>query len=466
MLHSPSTSESSEGDREWNASCAEVTEKLSLLLATLGIDYSCLTRKDEKIKVGDNAPDPKALEESKLAKEKEGNGLKERRARKPRSASRESFKAGSESDALLVEMTERHRAHIEELEKGHEEALRQAHELSEKQIRVLRDKGIQQSKRSQQLLEKIRKLEGENELATKERNSALEDNRLFRDKGMHQSKRSQQLLEKIRKLERENELAVKEKNVALEDHLQVSQQVEQLKLRLKSYKDRYTDESKRSSQSTEALEKCKARIHKLVQCEKGENHRNSWEALLEEGLKHSRKTFHFFPFVDLQDKLSTTGKELSMVKSTLTKETSLRKKTQHQVTTLENQNKELTASLAKAQERIKKYDSQRDKMFRVVKHLKHINKELMSVLLAERAANEKTLSMDDTDNPSLLPQAVRLAKEEVGAGVDHNGKEKRKEKLIEEEDNESESQDIDFYKNLKQRYQEAKATYRSLLSKD
>ena len=155
-----------------------------------------------------------------------------------------------------------------------------------------------------------------------------------------------------------------------------------------------------------------------------------------------------------------------MVKSTLTKETSLRKKTQHQVTTLENQNKELTASLAKAQERIKKYDSQRDKMFRVVKHLKHINKELMSVLLAERAANEKTLSMDDTDNPSLLPQAVRLAKEEVGAGVDHKGKEKRKEKLIEEEDNESESQDIDFYKNLKQRYQEAKATYRSLLSKD
>ena len=82
-------------------------------------------------------------------------------------------------------------------------------------------------------------------------------------------------------------------------------------------------------------------------------------------------------------------------------------------------------------------------MVNMIRSLKHVNAELMSALLRERSAGEdgdgaRPGSMAEVDNPSLLPRAVRMAREA----------------------------DVEFYKSLKQRYQEAKATYRSLLARD
>ena len=301
----------------------------------------------------------------------------------------------SKNNALLVERSERDRQEMNELRKSHEEAMSKVKESYERELRALREKGAQQSKRSQQLLDKIRKLSADNESMSKERSLALEGNQ------------------------------------------SVANQVDQLRVRLNMYKGRYKDEVKRNEQHVDTIEKSKCKIRSLAKAEK-----------------------------DLQEKLTAVGKELASVKSTLTKETSLRKKTQHELKSLEVVHAEVKSSLKTFQERFQKHEVQRSKMFGVIKHLKHINGELMSALLAERAAREQTLSMDDTDNPSLLPQAVRLAKEEEDAQVKRKGRKNPPPPEPKGNDASNSAQDTEFYQNLKERYQEAKATYRSLLARE
>ena len=166
------------------------------------------------------------------------------------------------------------------------------------------------------------------------------------------------------------------------------------------------------------------------------------------------------------------GKDLAGAKATLSKETSLRKRTHHQCAALAEDKARLESGLGSLRKRFQLHEAQRDKMVKVIAHLKDINKELMSVLLEERAANDQSLPMDDKDNPSLLPQALRLAKEEKWRDQALSGS--REEDRGEDEDegepgtdpDQDEGQGKDFYKSLKEKYQEAKATYRSLLAKD
>lgn len=271
----------------------------------------------------------------------------------------------------------------------------------------------------------------------------------LKDKAAQQSKRSQQLLEKIRKASSEKELAESQKREAEEGKKRAIEQQEQLKVRLKIYKDRYKEELQKNAQSQRELERLQSRIAKAVQSDK-----------------------------ESQEKVSAIAKELSTAKSALSKETTQRKKSHHEAASLRGQNQELASNFQKFRARFEKHEEQREKMVQVIKHLKHINKELMSVLLEERAANERHLSMEDMDHPSLLPQALRLAKEDKAAlgkrpkteedvKVTAEGGQKppplaksRGAQVARDDD------DVAFYKSLKDRYQEAKATYRSLLAKE
>ena len=265
----------------------------------------------------------------------------------------------------------------------------------------------------------------------------------LKDKSAGQSMRNQQLVEKTRKLAAENERDERERRSLAEAQTQTSQQLDQLKVRLRTYRDRYAEEAKKCADQADALAKCKSKLEAATKSER-----------------------------DLRGKLTSMGKDLAGAKATLSKETSLRKRTHHQCAALAEDKARLESGLGSLRKRFQLHEAQRDKMAKVIAHLKDINKELMSVLLEERAANDQSLPMDDKDNPSLLPQALRLAKEEKWQDQALSGS--REEDRGEDEDegepgtdaDQDEGQGKDFYKSLKEKYQEAKATYRSLLAKD
>ena len=442
-----------EEDSGWSSSCAEVTGKISLLLDTFGIDKSELVaaRAREDALGG---PHPRIDPHASLAKFKAARSSGKESGKKAKSRPRvlreqltpskdPPTSPGTPQDDAVVAGEARiasQKAAIAALRRTVKD---KEDTINRLEVSILQMRSDFKSRNNALLLDKT----GRDKQELEAQGKAFRDNlskmtethqreiRELRERGMQQSKRSQQLLDKIRKLAGEKEALLREKNEVAADSKSIAEQAEQLKIRLKIYKDRYNEESKKNEHILDVIEKSKSKIKSLGKSEK-----------------------------DLQEKLASMGKELAAVKSTLTKETSLRKKTQHQLKALEDQNKEMSASFKKFQERFQKHEAQREKMFGVIKHLKHINKELMSALLAERAANEETLSMDDVDNPSLLPQAVRLAKEEERPSK--KGQTSSEKSEAEQEVPDAQQGNVDFYKNLKERYQEAKATYRSLLAKE
>lgn len=131
---------------------------------------------------------------------------------------------------------------------------------------------------------------------------------------------------------------------------------------------------------------------------------------------------------------------------------------------LESQCKSLRAKVGKLERKNKKSEEQKQQMHTVIDHLKHINRELMSALLSERATQEKAMTEEEFNNLSLIPQAVKLMKE--GEEMQsHSGPDEEEEAETAREDTDPAGHDKEFYLNLKDKYRQAKENYRSLVQR-
>ena len=262
--------------------------------------------------------------------------------------------------------------------------------------------------------------------------------RKAKERSQRQSQRSQELLEKIRRLEREAEDRAREEALSAFASRSDQAKLVQMEARLKVHKARCAEEAESCARHKKECERARERLSRQARSEK-----------------------------DARARAEAAEKELSQAKAALSGETAARKRSQAQFQGAAEEAKRARETLDKLKRRFEIHESQREKMVNMIRSLKHVNAELMSALLRERSAGEdgdgtRPGSMAEVDNPSLLPRAVRMAREAEGC----EPRETPRSGGAAAEPEESREADVEFYKSLKQRYQEAKATYRSLLARD
>ena len=259
-----------------------------------------------------------------------------------------------------------------------------------------------------------------------------------KERSQRQSRRSQELLEKIRRLEREAEDRAREEALSAFASRSDQAKLVQMEARLKVHKARCAEEAESCARHKKECERARERLSRQARSEK-----------------------------DARARAEAAEKELSQAKAALSGETAARKRSQAQFQGAAEEAKRARETLDKLKRRFEIHESQREKMVNMIRSLKHVNAELMSALLRERSAGEdgdgaRPGSMAEVDNPSLLPRAVRMAREAEGC----EPRETPRSGGAAAEPEESREAGVEFYKSLKQRYQEAKATYRSLLARD